>query len=152
MMMIPLEQVHAIDIAKQAVVQSIKQPLKLPTTIPGNKRQPLFAAADVEKGDYTIFFDTTDECQGAHYCNVGSIGMHHNAKLEKITAFNKVLTEIITLPNGKIAYFTPSHNAADHWPAMIEWKQGDAVYSISWDLPESQEKSTLVKMATSMQP
>ena len=103
--------------------------------------------------EYMINIDSTSDCHGVKYCNIGIISARKTHKIEMMkNRKNKIITMPVMLADGINAYFTPGHSMGDFFPANIQWQDGQAVYMISWSFEKTPDKNTrdfLVTMANS---
>ncbi|WP_109481251.1 hypothetical protein [Paraburkholderia sp. C35] len=128
-------------------------PVASPAILPGQPDH-LFAYADTDRqtGNYTLFIDSQPDCQGAHYCNIGSLSVTKGQRPTRLRDLNgNILTIKVQMAGGRVAYFTPGHSMGDYWPARIEWMRQGALYSLSWNgkFPDG-EKRTLLTLANSV--
>jgi hypothetical protein len=101
---------------------------------------------------YLISVDSTPDCRGARYCNVGSVmaSKGENPQIQ-YGMDNQELTVPVQLALKKVGYFTPAHSMADFWPSQLEWREKGVLYSLSWNLAKGQpEKETLLRMVNSI--
>ncbi len=140
-----------------AIIQStqakVQQPVLFPQGVPiGSKVVHYYASDDKNPKGYLfrINVDTTAKCQGAHYCNIGSVSaeLRGNPQIYYGTD-NKRLTQPMDLDHGIEGFYTPGHAMGDYWPPMIEWRQGNLLYRMTWDLPKDQARDALETMANS---
>jgi hypothetical protein len=118
-------------------------PVLFPTTIPVNSKQKkYFASSDLSQANqgnsYTINIDSTKDCHGIHYCNLGYVSAKKDANWQLYSDMaNKNITVPITLAHHIKGYFTPGHAMGDYFPANIQWKENDVLYTISWDTTDT---------------
>lgn len=149
----------------QQVVQEFHQQLNAlqqgtPLPVLFMQKIPVFGAQppyylSVERPDanhYRINVDATPNCKGAHYCNMGSLTVSAGENPQMYYGIkHQILTVPVTLMNGQTAYFTPSHAMGDYWPAQLEWRQGNLLYRLIWNVTGNvPEKEVLVTMANSI--
>lgn len=84
--------------------------------------------------EYIINIDSTPDCHGVKYCNVGMISARKSDQIEMMKdKKNKTITKSVMLADGINAYYTPGHAMGDFFPANIQWTDGKALYTISWN-------------------
>lgn len=138
----------------QSVIDRVKSKSHVPVLFPGKIPQPssnqtYYASSSVspDGGHYFISVDQTSSCNGAKYCNVGSVvgdlGKHPD--LSKTAK----LTKEVKLQGANKGYFTPAHAGADFWPSMMEWNMKDSLYSLSWKMNQKNEKEIMTELANS---
>ena len=69
-MLIPVEQVINFDQAKQAITTQTQ--VALPTKVIAKQDQKLYASYVVNGNNVIINFDSTKDCGGVKFCNIGS--------------------------------------------------------------------------------
>jgi len=133
-------------------------PVEFPAFIPKSKQDKKYYASNDANAkssgfSYMINVDSTPDCNGVKYCNVGVFSAKTADKPDMMTdRNNKVITKSVMLADGTTAYYTPGHAMGDYFPATIQWTDNKQLYSISWNsqlkLPEV-EKAALITMANS---
>jgi len=126
------------SLADQISKEKIQIQIRIPKQVISHDNQKLYAfVSKLDKNNYTISFDTTSECHGAKYCQAGYISGKLAGNPEIYYDLqNKKVTSPVDL-NAKVeGYFTKGHPMGDYWPPMIEWRQGNTLYTLSWNLPE----------------
>lgn len=130
------------------------QTVVLPTVVPAptaNAHYFIYAELKPNQVGYVLSFDNTEKCQGAHYCNAGSLSTETQGNpLIYFDNQNQEITEKIIMKKGHAVYYTPSHAMGDFWPGRVEWRCGPTLYTLSWALPTADEKAALLKMVNSM--
>lgn len=146
---------------KKAVKQAKKissVPVEFPAFIPKPESDKKYYASIDEKVheygfEHWINIDYTPDCHGVKVCNAGIISARKIDKIEMMEdRNNKLITKPVMLADGIDAYFTPGHPMGDFFPGNIQWKDGKAVYSMSWRGhidPSDSERDVLVTMANS---
>lgn len=86
------------------------------TTSPGKSDQVL------------VFFDTTPDCHGAHYCSLGTYSVSDAKPEQMMDRHGQIITR--KLRDGSL--FTPEHSMGDTFPAQIQWQANGHTYSFSW--------------------
>jgi hypothetical protein len=100
---------------------------------------------------YAVDIDNSAACHGVHTCNIGQFTATLAGNPEIYYDMNnKELTRPVKLNNGQKAYYTPAHAMADYWPAMITWREGNVLYTLSWQ--GEVDQAILVNMASSVKP
>lgn len=103
--------------------------------------------------EYMINVDSTPDCHGVKYCNVGIISARKSDQVEMVKdKKNKMITKPIMLADGINAYYTPGHAMGDYFPANIQWMDGKTAYMISWlfgKMSDKEMRDFLVTMANS---
>lgn len=133
--------------------QGIKQ-IAFPTVVPTPAANAhYFVSTELKPNnvDYIVSFDNTEDCRGAHYCNVGSISsdIQGNPTIY-FDNQDQEITQKIILDNGHSIYYTPGHAMGDFWPARVEWRCATTLYTLSWALDAEDERAALLKMVNSM--
>ena len=140
----------AITVLKAQGIQTVV----LPTVVPAptaNAHYFIYAELIPNRVDYVLSFDNTEKCEGAHYCNAGSLSTEIQGNpLIYFDNQNQEITEKIIMKKGHAVYYTPSHAMGDFWPGRVEWRCGPTLYTLSWALPAGDEKAALLKMVDSM--
>ena len=125
--------------------------IRIPQEIISYKTQKVYANVLKQNAQsYFISFDSIQNCHGAKYCNIGSISgeLNKNPKIY-YDLNNQEITQLVILDTGLRGYFTPAHAMADYWPSMLVWRQGNALYTIKWKIPNTtttQTQITLMKI------
>lgn len=144
--------------AFQKSIALLKEKTKLPIIFP--KKIPVFpdltgyyvhVETQSNGTHYTISIDTTPDCEGKHNCTIGSLTASTGDNPQVYYSMdNKELTVPVSLTGGRKGYFTPSHAMADFWAPQIEWRDGNVLYRLSWNLvAKVPEKETLVNVVNS---
>jgi hypothetical protein len=128
-----------------------------PTLIPPAKNlKQLFSSSDLtlkaQGFAYIINADATPTCNGAHYCNIGSLTAKTKGEPRMYKdRQDKVITVPVKLANGIQGFFTPGHAMGDYWAPTIEWKNNNMLYSLRWNAKVSgmSEQEMMVAMANS---
>lgn len=95
---------------------------------------------------YVIYVDAAADCHGAHYCNIGYIQAEKGGNPQIFYDLkNNEITKPVPLKNKIKAYFTPGHAMADYFPAEIQWRNKNILYTISWNT----NRENIIKMANS---
>lgn len=129
------------DIQKTIVAVKAKTavPVLFPTSFPPNtKLTTYFASSDLSQVSngisYTINIDSTKDCHGVHYCNIGYISAKKDANPQVYYDMaNRKITEPIILAHKIKGYYTPGHAMGDFFPANIQWQENGVLYAISWN-------------------
>ncbi len=105
----------------------------------------LFASLDTSqaaKNFYVIHIGATKNCNGAHYCEIGS---------EVISAKKPDLTQSTQtdINNGLKAYYIAGTAKADYWLPSLTWEDKQRWYTLSWKLENKNAKETLLRMVNS---
>jgi hypothetical protein len=130
--------------------------VEFPAVIPKTK-QSYFASYDTNSKQYGFSYminvDSTADCHGVKYCNVGIVSAKENAEIDKMkNRSNKVITTKVMLADGMDAYYTPGHAMGDYFPASIQWMDNKVLYMISWNIDSKaakDSKALLITMANS---
>ncbi|MHB1949426.1 MAG: hypothetical protein ACYCQI_15085 [Gammaproteobacteria bacterium] len=144
----------AIDQAKKSSHVNVEFPAFIPKPETGKK---YFASLDENSPqygfEYMINIDSTPDCHGVKYCNIGIISARKADHVEIVKdRKNKMITTPVMLADGIDAYFTPGHAMGDYFPANIQWVDGHTAYMISWLFGKTSDKNMrdfLVTMANS---
>ena len=121
--------------------------VEFPTFIPKPKSAKKYYASFDENSrqygfEYMINIDETPDCHGVKVCNIGIISARKSDEINMMKdRKNKLITKPVMLADGINAYFTPGHAMGDYFPADIQWKDGAAVYMISWNRDFESAKS-----------
>ncbi len=112
--------------------------------------KPYFASVDATAktrgASYVINIDKTKTCNGVHVCNVGYVQAELRGNPQIYYDINnKEITEPVMLANHIKGYFTPGHAMGDFFPASIQWRDRDVLYSITWQT----DRDTMIKIANS---
>jgi hypothetical protein len=126
-----------------------KVPIMLPTYIPEIDRiSPLYAniitATDTE---YGIILGIDPECNGANWCNRGSIFASAEEPKDEGSEDSASEGKLVLLNNGINAYFFDAECGANCDEATITWKQNNYYYTVG---NQAGDLETLVKIANSM--
>jgi hypothetical protein len=143
----------------KTILRTLKEKTQLPVIFPqkipalGNLTgYYIYTEAESGTSHYLISMDKTADCHGKHNCTIGSLFASVGG-IPQIyySTDNKELTVPVDLVGGKKGYFTPSHAMADFWAPQIEWRDGNILYRLSWNLAANvPEKEALVAMANSI--
>lgn len=99
---------------------------------------------------YIISVDSSPQCNGASYCNVGAV-MAQSAVAPKVDP--KLGTQSVTLANDLVGFYTPGHAEGDYFPAKLQWLDNTVLYTLIWRMPagltQAQEQQTFIQMANS---
>ncbi len=127
-------------------------PIVFPKKIPVNaKAKTYYIYFKLTNNGYLISVDSTKMCHGVKVCNIGSIQAKTYGKISTYYDMNKnKLTIPVTLKDHKTGYFTPSHAMGDFWPANLQWKKHQTLYTIKWTVSQAHEKAALIHMANEM--
>ena len=126
-------------------------PQKIPV-LPKEASYYIYVTAEPGNSRYMISIDKTQECHGKHNCMIGNL-MAVKGQIPQVyySMENQEITVPVELAGGKKGYFTPSHAMADFWSPQIEWRDGNVLYRLSWNLvAHAPEKEMLVNMANSV--
>jgi len=128
-------------------------PVVFPEEVPADPNlKHLYASFDsalIHKTAYLISIDSTADCQGAHYCNVGSLALREDGSPQIYNDLqNRPLTKVVYLHEHQKAYFTPGHALADYWPPKLEWRDSKYFYQLTW---QGGNEHDLVKMAENIE-
>jgi len=123
----------------QAVLQNVRKKTDVPVLFPkvtGLSGGPYYAYAEAPAGDFTyiVYVDATEECHGAHYCNIGHVEAQVNGKLETeflMDGKTEVKKTALKLANNITGYYTPGYALADYHPAKIQWEHKKVLYTIA---------------------
>lgn len=138
----------------QSVLAAAKKntdvPVLFPHLVPQNNNAHYYAylepAQTANGADYVIDIDSTVDCHGAHYCNIGSVRAERGGNPQLMYNMqNQEITVAVQLDKQQKAYFTPSHAMADNFPAQIQWRAANILYTISWDT----NQAIMIAMANS---
>ena len=123
-------------------------PVIFPQTLPANT---YYASTETTRTGYSVSLDASQDCHGAKYCMLINLTA---AKFANPQIYydrdNKEMTTRVLLPQGP-AYYTQSFALGDTWPANISWRSKSTLYTLSLNLPLSNQeaKVILIQMATS---
>jgi hypothetical protein len=142
-------------VMQQAQAKSGK-PVIFPGQIPIDKSiKQYYASAsltNVPLGvNYRINIDRKKKCNGAHYCNIGTLQVENKGQPQIFHDRNgKKITYPVKLALNYIGYFTPGHAMADYWPAMLQWRDNSTMYTITWNIDPKKERVAIINMANSI--
>lgn len=144
----------AIEQAKKSSHANVEFPAFIPKPESGKKYYANLDDNAPQYGfEYMINIDSTPDCHGVKYCNVGIISARKSDQVEMVKdKKNKVITTPVMLADGIDAYYTPGHPLGDYFPANIQWVDGKTAYMISWQFGKASNKDMrdfLVTMANS---
>lgn len=140
----------AAQLAAQAG-HELYYPGRLPASAAAGKPARLYPSSERQQfkngsPDDWLYLDEQANCNGAHYCNVGSVEIVAGGKIESLRdRQGHVITQRIRLANGLTAFFTPGHALADYWPAQLQWQRGGDRYTLSWRAPAGQDEAAILK-------
>jgi hypothetical protein len=143
--------INNLDVVIKTVKQQSSILVRFPALVPKtDSSKKYFSSADLTRKsqgiDYLINIDSTEDCNGIHYCNIGTVRAKSGAKPETyLDRDNKIITYPVILDNHLKGYFTPGHAMADYFSANIQWQEKGVLYQITWDT----NKETIIKMANS---
>jgi len=154
--MIPANSIAGLQQVIIKVQKKTKLPVIFPKKIPYDPKIKTYYAStyltNIPYGvNYIINVDRTKKCHGAHYCNIGKLQTEKKADPRIYHDMNnKEITAPVKLALNHKGYFTPSHAMGDYWPAIIQWRDKDVLYILSWNIDKAKEKTALIKMANSI--
>lgn len=101
---------------------------------------------------YTINVDSSKDCNGAHYCNIGSLRAEQGGNPQIFyDRNNKEITVIVALSNKTKGYYTPGHAMGDYFSPNLQWRNKNVLYTLSWNQNlNSAERDTLIRMVNSI--
>ncbi len=143
---------QAVAHLKSQEVREVLLPETVPAPKPGNH---YFVSSEIKPNtlDYSVFFDASADCHGSHHCSLGQLATEFQGSPSiYYNRNNQEITQRIMLAKNAPAYFTPSHAMGDFWPARVEWRCGNSLYTLSWSLPPKDEKAALLTMARGIWP
>lgn len=125
----------AVEQAKKMSHINVEFPTFIPKSKTEKKYYASFDANSQKYGfEYMINIDSTPDCHVVKYCNIGIFSARKTEKIEMMKdKKNNVITKPVMLADGIDAYFTPGHAMGDFFPANIQWKDGQGVYTITWN-------------------
>lgn len=148
------DQINNLTSVLAAAKKDAKVTVEFPAIIPETKNNvKYFASLDQASKQYGFSYminvDSTADCHGVKYCNVGMVTARVNAKVDMQTdRKNKVITVPVDLADGLKAYYTPGHPMGDYFPASIQWMDNDVLYMISWNVQSTSEELTRFLLTT----
>lgn len=157
-MVIAADSIKDLNQVIEDIKTKIQVPVVFPKYVPKSSQEYFahsFFSNQKDSTDYWINVDSTKDCNGAKFCNVGYVKAEKNKPIEQFQdRDNKNITIPVALPNHKKAYFTPGHAMGDFFPPNIQWQEDNVLYTISWSniKPSKNEKATLLNMAASAFP
>lgn len=100
---------------------------------------------------YIINIDASKDCNGAHYCNIGSLRAEQGANPQVYyDRNNKEITVTFSLPHNIKGFYTPGHAMGDYFSPNIQWRDKNILYTLNWNANlGSSEQGTLTKMVSS---
>lgn len=146
--------------------------LTLPCSLPQATIKRYYLHTEKNFAGCVAYIDSTQDCKGAHYCNIGSIitkqggkkdasvkidfkhPSHNSVSTDKhgnvmqhITLKSSVQSEVIIDADNKQSYaYTPGHAQADFANAQLQWTTQGKLITLIY--PSSQDN--LITMATSI--
>lgn len=133
-------------------------PVEFPAKIPMNvqKAAKLYMNYDplsTTSTGYQFYIDSTPTCQGAHYCNIGSLQVITGGTPQQYQDIrHHLITKTIPVSGNLTLYYTPGHALGDYWFPIMEWQENGRLYSLSWDLANSDAQAVLMQMVQNLQP
>ena len=107
-----------LDVSLAGLAKKTDIPVRFPQQVPlSSKVQHYYLYIEtLAPHRYLISVDSTPDCHGAHYCNVGSVMASNGDNLQIYYGMDqKELTVPVQLALKKVGYFTPAHSMADFW-------------------------------------
>lgn len=145
-----------LSLTLQQLKQQTQMPVLFPEKIPGSTTRMYASKSSDPSGNYRRYWqinvDSTPDCKGTHYCNIGSLTAELGKKIslnyESLPDKNSHLKEPVKLKDDIIGYYTPFHVQASGIEPTLEWRQGNVTYTLQWYIPaeETQQKQILIDM------
>lgn len=108
----------------------------------------LYASFEQTPTIATITIDSTADCKGVKFCNIGLLTFQ---AMENPTIYydrdNKLATTQVHLNNNSEGFYTRGFAMADFKPANIQWRDREILYTLTWTIGD---KDSLVRMANSV--
>lgn len=150
------DHIKNLDQVLTQVKKDTNQTPVFPAVIPKTSKS-YYASSDAtsqQNGfNYMINIDSTPDCNGAKYCNVGRVSAQKGTQPDLMKdKNNKQVTVPITLADGTQAFYTPGHAMGDYFPANVQWVDQNTIYMITWNGEPKSEKmmrAALITMANS---
>lgn len=141
-------------IGLSAVSAKIQESANVQVLLPKNfsflKRQYYAYLVQADPHNYQISIDENEDCRAQKTCRIGSFAARIGVNPEiYYNMENKMITEMITLPNGTKAFYTQGHAIASYAPPQIVWRCKNVLYELSWNEKNDKAKSILTSMASS---
>lgn len=103
---------------------------------------------EYQKDVFTITIGTSPDCE-AKVCTVGSLKMEY---MENPSIYfnrdNQQMTRQVALGHHINGFYTHGFAMADYWPANIQWRDQEVLYTLNWSGVEDQK--LFVQMAKSV--
>lgn len=152
------DYIQNLDQTLQQAKKDSAVTVEFPTVIPKpTKIKKYFASYDETSKQngfaYMINVDSTSDCHGVKYCNIGVVSARSDSKIDMMTdKENKVITTKVMLADGLDGYYTPGHAMGDFFPASIQWLDNKVLYTITWNADVGSKEAirqSLITMANS---
>ncbi|HWT95215.1 MAG TPA: hypothetical protein VN238_19620 [Solirubrobacteraceae bacterium] len=108
------------DVAR--VAKKTDVPVRVPQAIDLDFDGQVFGSGTATKRSYALGLDATEDCGGANACFLASFTGERGGSY--------AFTRKVTLARGITGRYKPLSCGASCAPAMVEWKQGGALYTI----------------------
>lgn len=130
------------------IKKQVNLPILFPSTLPKSQQQNYFVNFELTTtgtNKFYLYIDSSKDCHGAHYCNIGMLYVSNKQSPELNDLPKQKRTESILLAKNLKGYFTPGYAMADYHRPEIQWVYRENLYTLTWDT----DKSTLTSMANS---
>lgn len=130
------------DLAR--VAKKTDVPVRVPRAIDLDFDGQVFGSGTATKRSYSLGLDAAEDCGGANACFLASFTGERGGALS--------FTRKVTLARGITGRYKPLSCGASCSPAMVEWKQGGALYTIQAKLGVASgpaQRAALVRAASS---
>lgn len=118
-------------------------PLKVPQE--ASKMYASFESTDNNAG---ITIDSTSDCKGAKFCNLGELSFQADANpMIYFDRNNKQATSMVSLNKNIQGFYTRGFAMADYSPAKIQWRNKEILYTLTWKI---EDKNAFIEMANSV--
>lgn len=156
-LMIDSHTLNNFDQTIQKVKSLTTLPIEFPAQVPQDVKKAAtlymnYDPSSTTSTGYTLYVDSTPDCQGAHYCNIGTLQVSNTGSPEQYQDISHhLITKTIKVSGNVTVYYTPGHALGDYWSPVAEWQNNGRFYHLSWDLANSDAQSVLLQMVQSMQ-
>ena len=131
--------------------------IAFPEKVPASKTKTIASFVTYKRFTYAISVDVdSPECHPIFkLCNIGtlSFGWSGNPTIY-YDGDNKKATTLVNLHKGIQGFFTRGFPMADYWPANIQWRDQEILYTLTWpgiyEQNQNAVQNDLVQMANSV--
>jgi hypothetical protein len=143
------KQVAGVDESLQAFKSKVDIQIGLPRFIPASTEGLYLHFQTLSRQHYIIDLSEQVDCNGANYCNIGSVTAEMGA--DPIIHYdneNREITVPVTLAESIKGYYTPGYALGSSTPPQVSFRCKNVLYTVSWRTVNAKDiKMTLIRLA-----